>query len=109
VQAMTGAPVFVTLPFNGTSEAGSTAVLSVLVGGTEPFTYQWQLNGTNILGGTNATLTLTNVQYLQSGNYTVVVSNELGQATSPPPDSPFWARQACCHRPPVKPRCSART
>mgnify|MGYP003352057663 CR=1 FL=1 len=50
--------------------------------GTGPFTYQWRLNGTNILGATNNPLVLLGVQTNQAGNYSVVVSNPFGSATS---------------------------
>jgi hypothetical protein len=40
--------------------------------------YQWFWNGTNILGATNATYSLTNIQYNQDGVYSVVVSNFMG-------------------------------
>ena len=44
--------------------------------------YQWQLNGTNIVGATNATLTLTNVQTSNNGSYQVVISTGAGSVTS---------------------------
>ena len=46
-----------------------------------PLFYQWRLNGTNLFNGgsisgaTSATLTLTNLQFAQAGNYSVIVSN----------------------------------
>jgi hypothetical protein len=45
-------------------------------------TYQWQFDGSNIAGATNSTLTLTNVQGAQSGNYSVTVSSLAGSVTS---------------------------
>lgn len=42
----------------------------------------WQLNGANLVGKTNTTLTLTNVQVNQSGNYRAVITNIYGKATS---------------------------
>jgi len=45
-------------------------------------TYQWQCNGTNIAGATNATLSLTNIQFNQCGSYSVVVSNLVGVVTN---------------------------
>jgi hypothetical protein len=45
--------------------------------------YQWYFNGTNALGGaTNAFLGLANVQPIQAGAYTVVVTNLAGAVTS---------------------------
>ena len=44
--------------------------------------YQWQFNGTNIAGATNASLSLTNVQITNDGAYTVTVSNLIGATTS---------------------------
>ena len=54
---------------------GNTAVFSVATLGTPPFFYQWQFNSANIAGATQQTLTLTNVQIANSGNYSVLVSN----------------------------------
>jgi hypothetical protein len=48
------------------------------------FTYQWQINGTNIAGATNASLALTNSQPSQSGIYTVILTNLAGSVTSAP-------------------------
>ena len=41
-------PGFTTQPTNGIVVSGNNATLSVAVSGTGPFTYQWQLNGTNL-------------------------------------------------------------
>jgi hypothetical protein len=50
-----------------------------------PLFYLWRLNDTNIMGwSTNCQLQLTNVQFSQSGAYTVVISNVLGAVTSSP-------------------------
>ena len=45
--------------------------------------YQWQLNGTNIAGATNAALSVTNIAFNQCGSYTVIVSNLVGVITNP--------------------------
>ena len=58
------------------------ASFSVAASGSEPFTYQWQFNGTNILGATNSTLMLTNAQADNVGGYTVMVSNAYGVVLS---------------------------
>ncbi|MEQ2007905.1 MAG: immunoglobulin domain-containing protein [Limisphaerales bacterium] len=61
---------------------GSNATFSVSATGDQPFTYQWRFNGTNITGATNNPLALTGVLTNQAGNYSVVVSNPFGSATS---------------------------
>jgi hypothetical protein len=44
--------------------------------------YQWQFNASSILGATNATLLLTNVQTANAGNYKVVIHNASGSIIS---------------------------
>jgi hypothetical protein len=61
---------------------GHTHNLVVAATGTGPLSYQWKRNGANIAGATNSTLTVSNVQSGSAGNYTVVVSNSAGSATS---------------------------
>jgi hypothetical protein len=75
-------PVIMAQPTNQVVVYGGTASFSVTASGTMPLSYQWNFNGTNISGATNATLTLTNVQLTDSGNYMVVVTNLFGSATS---------------------------
>jgi hypothetical protein len=76
------APVIVSQPTNQTVNAGGTANFGVMASGTPPLRCQWRLGGTNIVGATNATLTLTNVQFNQSGNYSVLVTNAYGSILS---------------------------
>ena len=45
-------------------------------------TYQWLFNGGNLNGQNASTLTLSQVQQNQAGNYSVIVSNVAGTATS---------------------------
>lgn len=45
-------------------------------------TYQWQKDGKNILGATNATLDLAPVQWTDRGAYKCIVKNEVGSVTS---------------------------
>ena len=61
--------------------AGGTATLSVAASGDD-LRYQWKLNDTAIAGATGATLTLSNLQAANAGDYTVVVSNDGGEAVS---------------------------
>ena len=77
-----GSPVIARQPFNGYAYGGTTVLLSVGVAGAPPLSYQWTLNGTNLAGATNATLTLPNVQPSSSGVYGWVASNALGTLAS---------------------------
>ena len=61
---------------------GSSVSFTVTVSGPGPFTYQWRFNGTNIPGASNINYSITNVQPAHAGNYTVVVTNLAGAATS---------------------------
>ena len=62
--------------------AGSNPAFSVTANGTAPLAYQWYGNGVPIAGGTGASLTWSNVQPAQAGNYCVVITNPAGNATS---------------------------
>lgn len=63
---------------------GSNVTLSVEAEGQAPLSYQWKLNGVNVPGATSTSLTLSNVNTNQSGNYTVTVSNPAANLTSDP-------------------------
>jgi len=76
------APFINTHPAAQTVGVGDTAVFNVNAVGTPPLRYQWYFNSVPMLGQTNATLTLTNAQLTETGDYTVVVSNPFGVATS---------------------------
>lgn len=62
--------------------AHDTASFSVTATGTMPLNYQWSLNGTNILGATSSSLTITNVRQRDLGSYSVVVTNAFGSVAS---------------------------
>ncbi|HXC98428.1 MAG TPA: immunoglobulin domain-containing protein [Verrucomicrobiae bacterium] len=77
-------PVIITQPANQTFALGANATFAVTTTGSTPLSYQWVVNGSNMLAmATNATLVLTNLQLSQSGNnYSVVVSNSFGVTNS---------------------------
>jgi hypothetical protein len=60
--------------------------MSIGTTGTGPFTFAWYKNAVApanaIAGQTGNTLTITNAQFADSGNYLCVVSNQYGSATS---------------------------
>ena len=78
----TGAPFVAIQPASQTVCVGSNFTFTDVVYGTGPLSFQWKFNGTNLVGDTNASLTLTSVQPANAGSYTVVVTNLLGTATS---------------------------
>ena len=75
-------PIITTQPSNQIVTVGSNAFFSVKVAGLAPLSYQWRFGLQNIDGATNASLTLTNVQSGQAGNYAVLVTNAYGSALS---------------------------
>jgi sugar lactone lactonase YvrE len=77
------APSIAIPPASQTVTIGSTVTFSVMADGTEPFAYQWRLNGASLPGATNATYSITNVQPTDVGRYSVVVQNEAGAVASP--------------------------
>ena len=89
-------PPTITIQPQSVSGAIGNASFSVVATGTN-LVYQWFKNGAPILGATNASLNLVNVQAGDAGSYTVVVSNLVNGApinsvtsnvatlTTPPP------------------------
>ena len=75
-------PTITVQPSSVTVNPASAATFSVSVTGFVPFTYQWRKDGTNVNGATNFSITLSNVQTNQVGNYSIVVTNFYGSVTS---------------------------
>lgn len=75
-------PVITLEPTDQYQLPGGSVTFTARGTGLYGVTYQWQTNGVNITGATNATLTLTNVQAAQQGTYRVLVSNEVGSILS---------------------------
>ncbi len=61
---------------------GSNITYDVIVTNTDNISYQWRLNGTNIVGATNSSLIITNVQTNGAGVYSVVVNNGYAAITN---------------------------
>jgi len=82
-QSATGAPSIVAQPSSQTTVVGGSATFSVTANGDAPLSYQWLKNDdVSIDGATGPTLTLSNVQASDLGNYYVVVFNAVGSVTS---------------------------
>ncbi|HEX4264742.1 MAG TPA: FG-GAP-like repeat-containing protein [Verrucomicrobiae bacterium] len=74
-------PIITAQPTNFVASVGNDASFSVTVNSSTPPIYQWYGNS-SILGATNSTLTLTNVQLSSAGTYYMVMSNAFGSVTS---------------------------
>ncbi|HYG36792.1 MAG TPA: immunoglobulin domain-containing protein, partial [Clostridia bacterium] len=77
-------PKIVTNPESQSVAVGGAATFLVAVDSSLDVSYQWQFNGANLPGATQVALSLNNLTPSQAGNYTVVVSNSAGVATSAP-------------------------
>ena len=81
-------PVITLQPWSQVKGLGQTATLLVAASGNNPLSYQWRKNGTNlsnaanITGVTTTNLTLTGLLAGDAGNYSVVITNTSGAATS---------------------------
>ena len=82
VSALAVAPAIATQPMAQTVTEGQTATFAVTVTGTAP-SFQWKKNGTNIPGATSNTYT-TNTTVIGDNNaqFSVLVTNSAGTATS---------------------------
>src|SRR2546423_26799 len=77
------APSISTQPTSQTVTSGQTATFSVAAMGTAPFTYQWKKNSVAISGATSSAYTTpATTSYDNGAQFTVVVSNAAGSATS---------------------------
>lgn len=62
----------------------SNATFTVVAGSTSAIRYQWRANGLEIANATNTSLTITNVQPEQTGDYTVAITDDVGVVLSAP-------------------------
>ena len=83
VTAAPVAPSITGQPFAKPVITGQTATFTVEATGTAPLRYQWKKGGTNIDGATGSSYTTPATLLTDSGTeYSVVVSNEAGTASS---------------------------
>lgn len=76
-------PFFTSLPASATRPLHGQYTLNPGVAGSPPFQMQWRLNGSVLPNMTNATLSLTDVQNAQAGNYILSVTNNFGHTNTP--------------------------
>jgi hypothetical protein len=85
---VTAGPTITTQPVSRTVNPGATTTFTVAATGSGTLTYQWRNNGVNlsngarIAGTTSTSLTITNVQQTDVGNYSVAVTDSRGTITS---------------------------
>jgi hypothetical protein len=79
-------PIITAQPIGQTSTLGAGTTFSVgfRAQGPQLYSYQWQLNGTNLPAATNNPLVLTDLSLSQAGNYDLVIANAAGSVTSSP-------------------------
>lgn len=82
VAASAGRPVITVQPLSHAVFVGGAATMTVVASGTPAPTYQWQRNGIDLPGATNASLSLSNIQVSNSGGYAVIATNPTGTDTS---------------------------
>lgn len=75
-------PVVTVPPASQLVAQGSNVFFTVVATGTPTLFYQWQFNGSNVVGASTTALSRTNLQPADAGGYAVVVSNVAGKATS---------------------------
>ncbi|MGA2176590.1 MAG: immunoglobulin domain-containing protein [Verrucomicrobiota bacterium] len=75
-------PSITSEPLSQLVVSGSPATFTVSAGGTQPLSYQWQLDGEPISSATNSAYVINSVVATNTGFYGVVVTNAYGSATS---------------------------
>lgn len=75
-------PVITNQPQSLVVNAGSPAGFAVGATGSGVLAYQWQLNGANLAGATSSAYSLASTAATNTGNYTVVITNNYGAVTS---------------------------
>ena len=79
---VTAKPAITTQPVSQAVAAGQTASFSVAATGTEPLTYQWKKDGSDIAGATSSTYKPVSSNELNGAKFSVVVTNSVGTVTS---------------------------
>lgn len=69
-------------PLSQAVNPGGSVTLSVVAVSSTPIRYQWRFNDVDIPGATSASLTLNNLQDSNSGNYQVLVTDNIGTVRS---------------------------
>jgi hypothetical protein len=81
---VSSSPQIIGQPLDRIVALGEATSFLVVAADTRALTYQWQFNGTNIVGATNDALLRQNVSANNGGSYVVVLTNPSGNVTSAP-------------------------
>jgi GH25 family lysozyme M1 (1,4-beta-N-acetylmuramidase) len=76
------APTITAQPLDVAIKVTGNATFTVTATGIPAPNYQWRFNGANISGANGTSYMLSNAQYTDAGNYSVMASNLAGAATS---------------------------
>jgi len=76
------APGITAQPLDQSVLTGEIATFDVLVTGTQPFSFQWQRNGVDIIGATNRSYTTPVTGSENGAVFSVVVTNSAGSIKS---------------------------
>jgi Cohesin domain/Bacterial Ig domain len=76
-------PVYIAQqPLSVTTNLGANVTFAAVAGGATPILFQWQFDGTNIVGATNAALVVSSVQLTNQGTYALLATNAWGSTVS---------------------------
>jgi len=78
----TNPPMITLQPQSQTNIVGANVTFNVVATGSDPLTYQWRFNTTNIAGANESAYTVANIQLADGGDYSVVITNLGGTITS---------------------------
>ncbi len=82
VSAATSTPAITTQPASQTVASGGSVSFTVAATGNPAPSYQWYHGGALLSGATASTLTLSNVQTVDGGDYYATATNSVGSAIS---------------------------
>jgi alpha-tubulin suppressor-like RCC1 family protein len=77
-----GSPRITIDPYSRPVQAGSNSTLTAFAVGAPPLNYQWQFNGEDVDGATNANFILSSASLASVGGYRCLIANTSGSVTS---------------------------
>lgn len=84
IESQSGPPEIRTLSPSRTVNPGESVSISANVAGALPLNYQWYFNGSRLPSQRSSILTINSFSFLNSGSYTLEVTNTAGRIVSQP-------------------------